>query len=195
MQMNETTPLAMNAAIAECKGRGHAVDVGAHYGTVSALFVEAFQKVTAVEPCPRSFGRLTENAADWPNIELMNVAFGSACGRFQFNRRRNSKTSNSSIGAWIDQNVSGDTECTTVDECDFDSLDLLKIDCEGTDVFVLDGAIKTIQKYRPVVIFEDKPSVRTRIGVELDFDLIDHPAFVGYRPFHKFHIDQIMVPE
>lgn len=45
----------------------------------------------------------------------------------------------------------------TLDSYELEQVDLIKIDVQGADLRVLDGARNTIRKYRPIVVFEYSP--------------------------------------
>jgi len=52
----------------------------------------------------------------------------------------------------------------TLDEFEFDRVDLFKIDCEGYELQVLEGATKTLNRCTPTVLVEQKPGNGTRYG-------------------------------
>lgn len=47
-----------------------------------------------------------------------------------------------------------DIEIRTLDSMDLPGLDFLKIDVEGAEGLVIQGAAETIKKYRPIIFFE-----------------------------------------
>jgi hypothetical protein len=53
----------------------------------------------------------------------------------------------------------GDVPLRTLDSFALDRVDLLKIDCEGTECDVLRGAIETLVRCRPVVAVEQRPKL------------------------------------
>ena len=52
----------------------------------------------------------------------------------------------------------------SLDHYDLQTLDLLKIDCEGYELLVLHGARRTLERTKPVVIVEQKPGVASAFG-------------------------------
>jgi FkbM family methyltransferase len=66
----------------------------------------------------------------------------------------------------------------TIDSFNFEDVDLIKIDVEGTELFVLKGAIDTIKKYQPVVQVELRDTHCKRFGYECD-DIIDLMISLG----------------
>lgn len=63
-------------------------------------------------------------------------------------------------------------EQRTLDSFGFDEVDLIKIDVEGTELFVLEGAIKTIDAHKPVVQVELRDTHCKRFGYSCD-DIIN----------------------
>jgi hypothetical protein len=54
--------------------------------------------------------------------------------------------------------------CRTIDSFDYDAVDAIKIDVEGSELFVIEGAQATIDKYRPSVQVEIVPDQCARYG-------------------------------
>lgn len=57
-------------------------------------------------------------------------------------------------------------EVRTLDSFAFDACDVLKIDCEGYEAFVLQGAVDLLKRCHPVVIVEQKEGMGSRYGVD-----------------------------
>ena len=51
----------------------------------------------------------------------------------------------------------GETEIYRLDDLDLDEVDYIKMDCEGYEYRILQGAEQTICRCRPVVVVEQKP--------------------------------------
>jgi hypothetical protein len=52
----------------------------------------------------------------------------------------------------------------TLDSFGLTDVDLIKVDCEGFDYFVVSGALTTIARCHPVVIVEQKPEYASDYG-------------------------------
>lgn len=136
-----------------------AVDIGAHVGFWSKRLCDSFEKVIAFEAVPEVVKCLEMNMEGVPNIEHHGLAVGPRFG---------------SADLLIDEEDSGagkvvrqPTEDKITQVCldDFlapeggldndisfeQSVDFIKIDVEGFEVYVLDGACEIIKLYRPVV--------------------------------------------
>ena len=126
------------------------VDVGANVGQlalVGAGRVGATGRVLAIEAHPRTFGFLKDNLALNPDarVEALNVAVGATEGRVSFTSLRLDDQNHVSA-----QNDSG--PATSVAVARLDSLcppgrvRLLKIDVEGFELHVLEGATDVLAR-------------------------------------------------
>jgi hypothetical protein len=81
----------------------------------------------------------------------------------------------------------------TLDSFGLSNLDFLKIDCEGYEHHVIEGAIETLLRCKPCVIVEQKPH---KLGP--NFGIKGTPALdllkeMGYRVAREIGGDYIMV--
>jgi FkbM family methyltransferase len=120
------------------------VDVGANVGHFSLLAASKKAKVIAIEPIPDTFRRLNENVV-LNNFEklinLLNIGVADKKGKLFF-------TSNSDVMNKVSPNKTANTievEVTTLDDLLINlNPKLIKIDVEGFEKFVLEGATKII---------------------------------------------------
>lgn len=136
------------------KGKKSAIDIGAHCGLWSKMMLQVFAKVYAFEPLEPHRECLLMNA---PNVRMFPYALGAKSGTVKI------ETPEGSSG---DSHVTGDgeIEMRTLDSFHL-SADFIKIDCEGYEYFILQGAEKTIKVCKPVIIIEQKPGKATRYGL------------------------------
>jgi len=145
--------------------RGLVLDVGANIGFFSLLFAHLYPEcqIHAFEPNPYAFERLQENLKANPklgyristfanavsdreqHVELTTVpgAAGHAWGRVGIPRR--------------DGMVTFDVAATTIDSLYAGSrvpIRLIKIDVEGYELPVLEGASAVVAEFRPIIVFE-----------------------------------------
>jgi len=143
------------AAVSQCKQLRTVIDGGAHIGTWSRVFAAFFDRVIAFEPSPDTFACLQRNVTD-ANVELRNQAIGKTAGQvsmtlagFEGTPRQTNSGSRYAVKG-------GDIERVRIDSLELQDLDLLKMDIEGGEVHALMGAKKTLERCRPVVLFESK---------------------------------------
>lgn len=130
----------LQVALSYCTDFSCAIDCGAHRGIWTRVLCDRFAEVTAIEP---------SDLADRidPRARIVRAAAGRAPGR---------------CALLPGAENSGQTHCTAGDEVDvitIDSLglspDFLKLDVEGWELFALQGAAATIDRYRPAVCLEE----------------------------------------
>jgi FkbM family methyltransferase len=144
-------------------------DVGAHNGQTSHTYNKLFSQASiyAFEPFPQSFDILKKNVEDKENIKVYNVALSNVIGKVKFNVNESSQT-NSILSTHIDgadtwgKNLLStidtiDIESTTIDKFveknTIDKIDILKLDTQGTEYFIIEGAAKTIAKNKIKLIY------------------------------------------
>lgn len=136
------------AALAHVRERSCAVDVGAHVGFWTLEMAASFGRVYAIEPIPENFSCLVENTRHLTNVEAINRAAGREVMECA---ARNPAPENS--GAWECLPGSG-IPVFPLDELDLQSVGLVKIDVQGMEPDVLEGARETLSRCRPVVVVE-----------------------------------------
>jgi FkbM family methyltransferase len=147
----------LQAVCARALGPGAvALDVGANIGA-TALIMSAFAgadgQVVALEPGPRCFDLLQRNLAlnGASTVRPLAVALSSEPGQLAF--CEDSAFGHLAPGAPGLQ-VTVETVDRIVDEQGLTRLDLVKIDTEGFEPQVLDGARRTIERLKPVIYLE-----------------------------------------
>ena len=127
------------------------VDLGAQYGDYAILCSKVYKtKVYTFEPLPENFKEITENIKlnelNERQIQAFNVALGNK-----------DKTEMLSYSGEMANNIGEGKKI----EVDFRTLDsykikpnLIKIDVEGFELDVLEGAVETIKDYHPKIIIE-----------------------------------------
>jgi FkbM family methyltransferase len=132
------------------------VDVGANIGTLAlcaAQLVGAHGKVIAIEAHPKTFGYLTENVAlnSFLNIELLNYAVGDKEGELTFSDINSDDQNKVMIGLTGGITVPVKKLDMLLSEENY--ISLLKIDVEGFEKFVVEGASEVLKR-TDVVFFE-----------------------------------------
>lgn len=137
-----------------CSQRRTAIDIGANVGLWSRDLVQHFDHVIAFEPVAMFRECLRLNVDLSRSFTVNECALGDSAGTINMiiteENMGHTHVDPSSYGV-------GDTEIRTLDSFAYNDIDYIKIDCEGFEYRVLQGAHETIQRCRPVVVVEQKP--------------------------------------
>ena len=160
----------VRAVLAWTGRRELAVDIGAHCGLWSMQLLAAhFSDVVAFEPLERHIECFKKNVPGGRYV-LHDVCLGERNGTCGINLVP-SLSGRSSVSA------QGSILMQKLDDFGL-APDLIKIDTEGYEYFVLQGAEETLITYRPAVIVEQKPGHAARFGIK-DRAAIDYLEFLG----------------
>lgn len=150
------------AARSLCRCRRVAVDVGAHVGLWSYWMALDFEFLYAFEP------DVTHRMCWDVNVptvgtRLYPCALGARAGTVDVVTPVQSESG----GTYVMPSEYG-VEQRTLDSFAFDVVDLLKIDCEGYEPAVIEGAVETITRCHPVIVVEQHANGgQPRYGYEL----------------------------
>lgn len=135
------------------------LDVGANIGYYSLYVAPKTKAIYSFEPDPRTLPLLLENLKDKKNIHVVPKAVGKAKGKTSFTLEKEGEVSHFSRETDLDANKI-QVEVTTID-CFVEEMHLkveaIKIDVEGFDIDVIEGALKTLNDQRPIVLTEAEP--------------------------------------
>ena len=133
------------------------VDVGAHEGVHTIEFAKIAANVVCFEPIPYFAEKLRTLFSAQPNVVVHEVALSSASGRSQFALNCTTPSESGLISrlsprASRIETIVVDVAC--LDAYNLDSVDFIKLDCEGAELHILQGAEKTIRSSRPIISIE-----------------------------------------
>lgn len=157
------------AAMKYVKNMRVAVDVGAHVGFWSFFMARDFKDVAAFEPMAEHQLCWHENMRKINNAELFTQALGNSAGRVQLETRTHGSSGDTQVvpDEQVDVNKCGRfVPMVTLDSLNFPFVDFIKVDCEGYELNVLQGAEATLKKSKPVVVVEQKGNMIERYGHE-----------------------------
>lgn len=186
----------LRAALSLVRQFRTAIDVGGHCGLWSMHLAKRFQQVHAFEPVAahRECFRLNVVA---DNVTLHNCALGAKDGGHVVMKTEPTSSGDSYPDPTPLSEALGlpahAVPMLSLDSFRFDSVDFIKIDCEGYEMFVLDGAVETIKAHWPTIIVEQKPGHAQRFGLG-EKDAVPFLMRLGYKQAREMSGDHIMVP-
>lgn len=161
------------------------IDVGANIGHISLLVADIVgpESLVCFEPTPISYNRLVENFQlnDWPTTNLHHAAIGATKGTVKIPDVPYPLTTNKTVEGGQSENIVDVPLLRLDDFCDSfpnRSVGLLKIDVEGYERPVFDGARRFLADRKPkLVLFESlSGSLDESIGTilsETDYKLFE----------------------
>jgi FkbM family methyltransferase len=181
-------------------------DIGANIGLFSlhlSNVVGNNGKIFAFEPTPETFRRLNENIEinGFKNILTENIGLSDQNGKMDFN------ISNSGFDAWnsfakLDDIGKADTIQVSVytlddyiDNNNINKIDLIKLDVEGWELFVLKGGVKLLSTDNsPVLLVEFTETNAFAAGYYCG-ELYDFVKNYGYEWFSYDSINNQLIPQ
>lgn len=179
MMLNETYDKELFDAIRKINLQGKTIfDIGSHIGYHSIFFSKLVGEkgsVFAFEPNPFNAKRIKENVDknQIKNIKIYNIALSAENSKTDFLCTDNIESGTSSGGFIEDSDTlyeksgyerDGGFERIEIEMKKLDDLDeiknaglkvdILKIDVEGAESLVLEGAMNTIQSQKPIILIE-----------------------------------------
>jgi FkbM family methyltransferase len=170
------------------------IDIGSNIGLFSLIaskIVGDEGKVLCFEPSPLTFSRLKENVTinNFNNLDIRNLGLSDAIGELTF------YVSNNGYDAWNSFSPSKDNKLelsinvpvSTLDfelnEIDKSKIKLVKIDVEGWEKFVLQGAKDFLTNFNPIVMveFTEQNTFNSGYPVYDIFDIMENFGYTWYR--------------
>ena len=136
-------------------------DIGANIGETTLNFAQLAKngKVYSFEPVPFLYERLKTNVGlnTFKNIELHNLAISDNSDDLFFEAPKNRNSSGISLTK-ENSNTSMRVASNTLDEFvsskQIEKIDFIKIDVEGFENYVINGAKQTLKKFKPMLFVE-----------------------------------------
>lgn len=182
---------------------GTFVDVGANIGVHSvlgALRVGPSGMVVAVEAAPVNFAFLAANLASTgcPRALAINRGVWDTQKTMML-RQPTPEHTNFHIAPgenWSGQQI--EIPCETLDAilagAGANRVDMIKIDAEGSEFRILQGAKESLAKYRPAMVVEFCPATLSGVSCVSDRDLYDWIRTHGYRLTIVHHLPPFRIP-
>jgi hypothetical protein len=162
------------------------LDLGGNFGQMAVLFsrmVPAGQ-VHVFEADPFVYSAMVRNVEQnrCANVHCYNTAVWHESGKTLFYPQADFVRFESYGSYGIDPTATGgqQVQSITIDSLNLSQVDLIKIDIQGSDLNAMRGAVQTIAKYQPVIIFEYESLFDQQFATSWD-DYVDFIASIGYR--------------
>jgi FkbM family methyltransferase len=197
-------PLAVQARLLRDVARPVIFDGGANVGDTAAAYRRVFPgaRVFAFEPFPPVFGQLSARFATDSGVQCFPTALAASEGTRELHSYAAHYT-NSLLRAqpaaaehWgktlFDARGSVAVECTTIDvmrsRLQLDSIDILKLDLQGSEAEALRGASASLREGRIRLVYSELLVANDYEGQSRLEDLIGLLGSAGYRLFGLFDI-------
>jgi FkbM family methyltransferase len=168
------------------------VDVGANVGYFTLLASTLGARVVAYEPTPSVFARLRENVDlnGFQQAQLVNAAVMDKPGTLSLHLSGDDPEANTRFG---DGPQSVRVPAVSLDEDlaarGIEHVDLLKIDAEGAEAFVLDGATRLLSSPNPPAILVEVNAFTLRSAGLQPSDILSRLESHGY---HHTEIESLL---
>ena len=168
----------LEAAVAYVTRFGCALDVGAHVGLWSMALAERFEEVVAFEPIQLHRRCWMRNVPPVAGLHLMPYLLGED-SRVERPLR---VTRGSSGDTRVELDCGGGPAALELRydalDCAGWTVDLVKLDCEGYELFALRGMETMLRRDRPCVIVEQKPGKARKYGLG-ETEAVDYLRSLG----------------
>lgn len=164
----------VNAVLRQLRpGNGDwAVDVGAYVGDTAVVLRERGWRVLAIEARRDAFECLQRNCPD-----VLCICEAAGDGRTFWREDDGPETAGGA--RFLRPQPAGERRTLALDEVGIPNCGLLKIDVEGFEPLVIAGALRLLQRFKPVVLTEVNPLALSRIGLAPG-DVLDPLRSAGY---------------
>jgi FkbM family methyltransferase len=181
------------------------IDIGAHIGWYTIDFAKLSNHVYSFECSPKSFnylcGNIALNQCDY-NVTKYNVALGKEQGTTEFYIRDPNDGGGNGISKF-DYDISKNTPIInvpvqTLDFYKLSNINFIKIDVEGHEKQVLEGALETIRSNNyPKILFESWDPNNINLSKEFNAkelrkDLFEFITLIGYKNIIQISHDMFL---
>ena len=139
-----------------------AIDIGANVGVWSYWLSKYAKQVESFEPNPKIFNVLKNIKIK--NVNSYNIALSNKSGSVDLLVPKGSKGFSNQGASLSSIKVQGEhkrisIEAKCLDEYNFLDVDFIKIDVEGHEHEVIEGAQETIKKFKPTMVIEMEENI------------------------------------
>ena len=150
-QEKDTQPTQRKTALQYVKRWDNCIDIGSNVGMWTRELAKKFKLVYCFEPNPNfneCFRRnITEN-----NVKLFEIGLSNK-----------EHTASQEFNSTTITNTPGSVQCQTLDSFNLNDIDFIKIDVDGFEANVVEGAVETITRNKPIINVEMKKQKRPEV--------------------------------
>lgn len=157
--------------------KGTVIDCGAHIGTHTVFYAKYADKVIAIEPNELTFECLQHNVGYISNVELMNLGVSNIEGYIKLTQVPTN--AGMAFASDASKRTKNSIKVITIDSLELDNVCYIKADIEGYEKNMLIGALKTIEKCKPILDIEVNDHCLERLGLT-DKDIYNFIEDIGY---------------
>lgn len=180
------------------------VECGCHIGTHTIKLAKMCKKIYGFEPMPDTNKLLNQNIKlnNITNAFISKLGVSSEPGKTKFLWISDGNPGGSGLDRnpmgkpiWIEEckdNI--DVFLTTIDILNLDKLDFMKIDVEGYEQLVIQGAMNTIAKCKPVLVIEVWSNHFGGVDMNFTRNLFKPLIDIGYTIEHIGGPDFLFLP-
>lgn len=156
------------------------LQAGGNCGVWANILSHEFAEVWTVEPIAENYACLLRNIE--PNVKPIFAALGDKAGTSGFH------VNPSNMGASFSEGE-GTVPVVTIDDLELPACNLMILDIEGMEPLAIEGAKRTLEKYKPVLLIEDRGH-SVRYGFHKNWTA----QIKGYRVLKNLKRDTLLVP-
>jgi len=191
----------IEATLRNCRSFRRCIEQGSHIGLWTMHLAKRFDLVECFEPVKRLRECWWKNVAHAEHvIALHECALGTAHTSVQMLSNPYASGDSYLADATEKRSIDGHVaiesdivEMRTIDSFEFIDVDLIKLDAEGYEELIARGAERTIQKWRPTIVIEQKRDMACKFGLEPQGG-VKYLRSLGYRIAEQLAGDYVMVP-
>jgi FkbM family methyltransferase len=180
------------------------VDGGAHVGSSAVRYSHLFPegKIYSFEPCKDTIKKFRDNLPNSRNVELVEAGLAEETGvkTLQLNgygpthsllpRPENGKRYYPSDAVSVGEEQ---IDCIALDDFirsrEIDYIDILKLDVQGAELMVFDGAKTALEKEKIGIVFVETNFVRLYSQGALHFEVSERLSTYGYSLFRMYDFE------
>ena len=181
--------LDLDAALSHVKQRKCCVQAGGACGVNPLYLSNYFDTVITLEPDPTNWQAMLANLRGCGNVKPLFGALSNRDGHCVVKREAEQQKN---CGAGFVVDAEAGAPYYRIDGLNLDACDFIQLDIEGSELEALQGAAKTIEKFRPVIVIEETNFKRSAGASK--YRAREWLINQGYRCVTMAHNDAVMVP-